>query len=71
MVIELHARRLILKSLPDELVVRKMFEDIALAILAALVATPALPSSASARAMPLIWLRSHLCSDPMIASRAG
>jgi large subunit ribosomal protein L17 len=29
MVIELHARRLILKSLPDELVVRKMFEDIA------------------------------------------
>jgi large subunit ribosomal protein L17 len=29
MVIELHARRLILKSLPDELVVRKMFDELA------------------------------------------
>lgn len=29
MVIELHARRQILKSLPDELVVRKMFEELA------------------------------------------
>jgi ribosomal protein L17 len=29
MVIELHARRLILSALPDELVVRKMFEDVA------------------------------------------
>jgi large subunit ribosomal protein L17 len=29
MVIELHARRLILSALPDELVVRKMFDDIA------------------------------------------
>jgi large subunit ribosomal protein L17 len=29
MVIELHARRLILSALPDELVVRKMFDDVA------------------------------------------
>jgi large subunit ribosomal protein L17 len=29
MAIELHARRLILKSLPDELVVRKMFDELA------------------------------------------
>jgi ribosomal protein L17 len=29
MVIELHARRLILKSLPDELVVKKMFDELA------------------------------------------
>ncbi len=29
MVIELHARRLILRTLPDELVVKKMFEELA------------------------------------------
>jgi ribosomal protein L17 len=29
MVIELHARRLILQALPDELVVKKMFEELA------------------------------------------
>jgi ribosomal protein L17 len=29
MVIELHARRIILSALPDELVVKKMFEELA------------------------------------------
>jgi ribosomal protein L17 len=29
MVIELHARRTILKALPDELVVKKMFDELA------------------------------------------